>query len=112
MCSGTWISHVPGQLTALVTMRIEPAKPDLRALSEEVLVVPIFKSEAPRDGLLGSLNSLTNGAIADGIGSGEFDGSDNQAGVLQRTGERACRRRLPCGPGHPVRRCPREPVEA
>jgi len=81
-------------------MEIQPASPDIRALTEEVLVVPVFKSETPRDGLIGLLDSLTGGAIADVINSGEFDGSDSQTVFLHRTGELACRRLLLCGAGN------------
>src|SRR5262249_13985477 len=93
--------HVRGPLAALVNMKIEPTRPDLRTLREEVLVVPVFKSETPRDELLGLLDSLTGGAISDVINSGEFEGSDNQTVLLHRTGELPCGRLLLCGAGDP-----------
>jgi leucyl aminopeptidase len=80
-------------------MEIESTGQDIRRLREEVLIVPIWKAETPRDSALALLDSLTGGAIADVLATGEFDGSDNQSVFLHRTGELATRRLLLYGAG-------------
>jgi leucyl aminopeptidase len=80
-------------------MEIRSTGEDIKTLREEVLVVPVFKSEAPRDSVLESLDSETGRAIQEAFESGEFDGSDNQALFLHRTGHLAARRLLLYGAG-------------
>src|SRR5215469_11101103 len=81
-------------------MEISATRQDITSVGEEVLAVPVFKSEPPRDGILGVLDSLTHGAIADVFTTGEFDGSDSQTVFLHRTGDLAARRLLLIGAGN------------
>src|SRR5215467_9481693 len=80
-------------------MEIRSAPQDIRSLKEDVLVVPVFKAETPRDGLLGSLDSLTGGAIVDVFNSGEFGGNHSETLFLHRTGNLPAGRLLLCGAG-------------
>jgi leucyl aminopeptidase len=92
-----WRAHMTP--VTLNNMEIKSSRQDIKDISEEVIVVPVFKSEAPRDGVLGLLDALTHGAIANVIESGELDGSDGQIVFLHRTGEMAARRLLLYGAG-------------
>ena len=80
-------------------MEIELTRQDIATLREEVLIVPVFRTEKPHDSLPESLDSLTRGVITEAFASGEFDGSDDQVLFLHRTGDLAARRLLLYGAG-------------
>src|SRR5215471_10203374 len=80
-------------------MEIKATGEEIKALGEDALVVPVFESETPRDGILGLLDALTHGAISEAYGSAEFDGSADQVLFLHRTGELSARRLLLYGAG-------------
>jgi leucyl aminopeptidase len=81
-------------------MEIKTTGQEISSVSEEALVVPVFEFETPRDGILGSLDALTHGAIADAFDRGEFDGSADQVLFLHRSGDLSARRLLLYGAGN------------
>ena len=80
-------------------MEIKTTGQEISGVSEDALVVPVFELETPRDGILGSLDALTHGAIADAFDRGEFDGSADQMLFLHRSGDLSARRLLLYGAG-------------
>ena len=80
-------------------MEIKTTGQEISGVIEDALVVPVFEFETPRDGILGSLDALTHGAIADAYDRGEFDGSADQMLFLHRSGDLSAPRLLLYGAG-------------
>jgi leucyl aminopeptidase len=80
-------------------MEIKTTQQQISSLSEDALMVPVFESETPRNGILCALDGLTHGAISEAFERGEFDGSVDQMLFLHRPGDLSARRLLLYGAG-------------
>ncbi|MFY9611883.1 MAG: leucyl aminopeptidase [Blastocatellia bacterium] len=82
-------------------MRITSSGKSLSDIAEDVLIVPVFEGETPREGALAALDHLTGGAIAEVFDQGEFDGKRDRWVLLRNVGTLATRRLLLYGGGTP-----------
>jgi leucyl aminopeptidase len=80
-------------------MRITASGKSLSDITEDVLIVPVFEGESPREGALAALDHLTGGAIAEVFNQGEFDGKLDRWVLLRNVGTLATRRLLLYGGG-------------
>lgn len=82
-------------------MRITSSGKSLSDIAGDVLIVPVFEGETPREGPLAALDHLTGGAIAEVFSQGEFDGKRDRWVLLRNVGTLATRRLLLYGGGAP-----------
>ena len=82
-------------------MEINGSRKALSEIDEDVLIVPIFEGENPREGALAALDHLTRGAIAEVFETEEIEGKRDQWVLLRTTGELRARRLLLYGAGKP-----------
>ncbi len=80
-------------------MRITSSGKSLSDIAEDVLIVPVFEGETPREGALAALDHLTGGAVAEVFDQGEFDGRRDRWVLLRNVGTLATRRLLLYGGG-------------
>jgi len=84
-------------------MKITASRTSLGDLSEDVLIVPVFEGENPRDSenasALAALDHLTRGAVASIFDEGEMTGKLDSSVVLKNVGPPSTRRLLLYGAG-------------
>lgn len=80
-------------------MQINGSRKGLSEIDEDVLIVPVFEGENPREGALAALDHLTRGAVAGVFESEEIEGKRDQWALLHETGELQARRLLLYGAG-------------
>ncbi len=85
----------------MISMRITSSGKSLSDITEDVLIVPVFEGETPRQGALAALDHLTGGAIAEVFDQGEFHGKRDRWVLLRNVGTLATRRLLLYGGGSP-----------
>jgi leucyl aminopeptidase len=82
-------------------MKISGSRKALSEIDEDVLIVPVFEGENPREGALAALDHLTRGAVAEVFETEEIEGKPDQWVLLRTTGELQSRRLLLYGAGKP-----------
>jgi leucyl aminopeptidase len=84
-------------------MKIITSRKSLGELSEDVLIVPVFGGESPRDSesALAALDHLTRGAVASLFEDGEIDGKRDRWVLLHNVGDFSTKRLLLYGAGDP-----------
>ena len=82
-------------------MEINGSRKALSEINEDVLIVPVFEGENPREGALAALDHLTRGAVAEVFETEEMEGKRDQWVLLRTTGELQARRLLLYGAGKP-----------
>src|SRR5215510_330963 len=84
-------------------MRVITSHKSLPEVSEDVLIVPVFEGETPRDSgtALAALDHLTRGAIASLFEDGEIDGKRDRWVLLHNVGDFSTKRLLLYGAGDP-----------
>ncbi len=84
-------------------MKITASRTSLGEISEDVLIVPVFEGETPRDSdnasALAALDHLTGGAIASLFDEGEMTGKLDSSVLLQNVGPFSTKRLLLYGAG-------------
>lgn len=84
-------------------MKITASRTSLGEISEDVLIVPVFEGETPRDAdnasALAALDHLTRGAIASLFDEGEMTGKLDSSVLLQSVGPFSTKRLLLYGAG-------------
>ncbi|HXU39397.1 MAG TPA: leucyl aminopeptidase [Blastocatellia bacterium] len=84
-------------------MKITASRTSLGEISEDVLIVPVFEGETPRDSdnasALAALDHLTRGAIASLFDEGEMTGKLDSSVLLQNVGPFSTKRLLLYGAG-------------
>jgi leucyl aminopeptidase len=84
-------------------MKITASRTSLGEVSEDVLIVPVFEGESPRDSenasALAALDHLTGGAVASLFDEGEMTGKLNSSVLLQNVGPFSTKRLLLYGAG-------------
>ena len=80
-------------------MKIDGNRKGLSEIDEDVLIVPVFEGDNPREGALGALDHLTRGAVAEVFETEEIEGKRDQWVLLRTTGELQARRLLLYGAG-------------
>jgi leucyl aminopeptidase len=80
-------------------MKITASRASLSEIDEDVLVVPVFKGETPRVGLLAELDAVTNGMVSTAYNTGEMDGKRDHWTLIYNTGSQGARRVLLYGTG-------------
>jgi leucyl aminopeptidase len=80
-------------------MQINGSRKGLSEIDEDVLIVPVFEGENPREGALAALDHLTRGAVAGVFETEEVEGKRDQWALLHETGELQARRLLLYGAG-------------
>jgi len=84
-------------------MKITASRTSLGEINEDVLIVPVFEGETPRDSdnasALAALDHLTRGAIASLFDEGEMTGKLDSSVLLQNVGPFSTRRLLLFGAG-------------
>lgn len=80
-------------------MKITSSRKSLSEITEDVLIVPVFEGETPREGALAALDHLTGGAIAALFAEGEFDCKRDRWILLRNGGALAAKRLLLYGGG-------------
>ncbi|HJQ69406.1 MAG TPA: leucyl aminopeptidase [Blastocatellia bacterium] len=80
-------------------MKIDGNRKGLSEIDEDVLIVPVFEGENPRDGALGALDHLTRGAVSELFETEELEGKRDQWVLLRTTGDLQARRLLLYGAG-------------
>ncbi|HJZ69656.1 MAG TPA: M17 family peptidase N-terminal domain-containing protein, partial [Blastocatellia bacterium] len=80
----------------IITSRKSPGE-----LSQDVLIVPVFEGETPRDSetALAALDHLTRGAVASLFDDGEIDGKRDHCVLLHNVGDFSTKRLLLYGAG-------------
>jgi leucyl aminopeptidase len=71
----------------------------LSEIEEDVIVLPVYEGETPREGALSALDHLTRGAVAQLFDTGEVDGKRDRWAMLYNTGTLQARRLLLYGAG-------------
>ncbi|MEK6299465.1 MAG: leucyl aminopeptidase [Acidobacteriota bacterium] len=69
-------------------MKITSSAKKLSDITEDVLVVPVFEGETPREGALAALDQLTGGAVTRVFDSGELDGKRDRWVMVRDAGRR------------------------
>jgi leucyl aminopeptidase len=86
-------------------MKITASRTSLGEISEDVLIVPVFEGETPRDPenapALAALDHLTRGAVAAVFDDGEMTGKLGRTVLLHTAGRFSTKRLLLCGAGSP-----------
>jgi leucyl aminopeptidase len=80
-------------------MEITSSRKGLSEVEEDVIAVPVFEGENPREGTLAALDHLTRGAVAPLFETGEVDGKKERWAMLYNTGTLQARRLLLYGAG-------------
>lgn len=82
-------------------MKITASRTSLGEISEDVLIVPVFEGETPRDSssALAALDHLTRGAVASLFDEGEMSGKLDSSVMLQNVGPFSTKRLLMYGAG-------------
>ncbi|HSE97515.1 MAG TPA: leucyl aminopeptidase [Blastocatellia bacterium] len=80
-------------------MEITSSRKALSEIEEDVIVIPVFEGETPRDGALAAVDHLTRGAVAPLFEAGEVDGKKDRWAMLYNTGTLQARRLLLYGAG-------------
>ena len=84
-------------------MKITASRTGLGGLNQDVLIVPVFEGETPRDpessSALAALDHLTSGAMANVFDSGEITGKRDQWVMLHNVGQLSVKRLLLYGGG-------------
>jgi len=80
-------------------MKITSSRKNLSDVTEDVLIVPVFEGETPREGTLAALDRLTAGAITRVFESGELDGKCDKWVLVRDAGSMAGSRLLLYGGG-------------
>ena len=84
-------------------MKITASRTSLGEISEDVLIVPVFEGETPRDSenapALAALDHLTRGAVAAVFDDGEMTGERDRSVLLHNVGEFSTKRLLLFGAG-------------
>ena len=82
-------------------MKITDSRTSLGEISEDVLIVPVFEHETPRDSssALAALDHLTRGAVASIFDEGEMTGRLDSSVMLQNVGPFSTKRLLLYGAG-------------
>src|SRR5204863_1580003 len=84
-------------------MKIIASRNSLGEISEDVLIVPVFEGETPRDSenasALAALDHLTRGAIASLFDEGEMAGKLNSSVMLKNVGPFSTKRLFLYGAG-------------
>lgn len=73
-------------------MEISAGYGDYSTIDADVLLVPVFQGDVPGEGLLGNLDSLTEGGVRPVFDSHEIDGKPNQWALIYNTGRLKARR--------------------
>jgi leucyl aminopeptidase len=87
-------------------MEITASQKSLSEIDEDVIVVPVFEGETPREGALAALDHLTGGAVAQVFESREVEGKRDRWALLYNTGGLRARRVLLYGAGKADRTTP------
>jgi leucyl aminopeptidase len=86
-------------------MKIIASRTSLGEISEDVLIVPVFEGETPRDSenasALAALDHLTRGAVASVFEDGEMTGKRDRWVLLHNVGQFSTKRLLLYGAGRP-----------
>ncbi len=86
-------------------MKITASRTSLGEISEDVLIVPVFEGETPRDSenapALAALDHLTRGAVAAVFDDGEMTAKRDRWVLLHNVGQFSTRRLLLYGAGRP-----------
>jgi leucyl aminopeptidase len=84
-------------------MKITSSRTSLGEISEDVLIVPVFEGETPRDSenALAALDHLTRGAVAAVFDDGEMTGKRDRWVLLHTLGQFSTKRLLLYGAGSP-----------
>ena len=86
-------------------MKIIASRTSLGEISEDVLIVPVFDGETPRDSenasALAALDHLTGGAVASVFEDGEMTGKRDRWVLLHNVGQFSTKRLLLYGAGNP-----------
>jgi len=86
-------------------MKITASRTSLGEISEDVLIVPVFEGESPRDSenapALAALDHLTRGAVASVFEDGEMTGKRDRWVLLRNVGQFSTKRLLLYGAGSP-----------
>ena len=80
-------------------MKITSSGKSLSEITEDVLIVPVFEGETPREGALAALDHLTGGQIAALFADGDFDSKRDRSVFLRNGGALAAKRLLLYGGG-------------
>ena len=84
-------------------MKIIASRTSLGEISEDILIVPVFEGETPRDSenasALAALDHLTSGAVASLFAEGEMSGKRDSWALLQNAGPFSTKRLLLYGAG-------------
>ena len=80
-------------------MKVISSGKTLSEIASDVLIVPVFEGETPREGALAALDHLTGGAVAEVFDQGEFEGKHDRWVLLRNVGTLAARRLLLYGGG-------------
>jgi leucyl aminopeptidase len=81
------------------SMKVTSSEKSLSDIVSDVLIVPVFEGETPREGALAALDHLSGGAVAEVFNQGEFDGKLDRWVLLRNVGTLATRRLLLYGGG-------------
>ncbi len=80
-------------------MEITVSDKPLTAVTDDVILLPVYESQSPAEGLLAEMNHLTNGAVGQAFESGEMTGKPHRWVSLYLKGARATQRVLLYGAG-------------
>jgi leucyl aminopeptidase len=80
-------------------MQITFSRKGLSEIEEDVIVLPVYEGETPREGALSALDHLTRGAVEQLFETGEVDGKKDRWAMLYNTGTLQARRLLLYGAG-------------
>ena len=80
-------------------MKITACRTSLNEVKEDVLIVPVFVGETPRDGALALLDNLTGGGVSRAYDVGDIDGKKDRWTVLYNGCSNGAKRLLFYGAG-------------
>ncbi|HEV8482129.1 MAG TPA: leucyl aminopeptidase [Blastocatellia bacterium] len=80
-------------------MKITACRTNLNEIKEDVLIVPVFAGETPRDGALALLDTLSGGSVSRAYDVGDIDGKKDRWTLLYNGAETGAQRLLFYGAG-------------
>jgi leucyl aminopeptidase len=80
-------------------MKITACRTSLNEVKEDVLVVPVFTGETPREGALAVLDGLTGGCVSHAYEVGDIDGKKDRWTLIYNRGGNGAQRLLFYGAG-------------
>ena len=89
-------------------MKITACRTSLNEIKEDILIVPVFAGETPREGALALLDSLTGGGVSHAYDVGDIDGKKDRWTILYNGAENGAKRLLFYGAG---KMCEAGPLE-